>query len=95
MNELTHAPKARDAKGYLSFEMLEEYYSILAHQMSALGVQASATRSVMTSSPEAAMQVLESLDESARSLSTVNTYLLRYLEESWGQWLREHQNPLP
>ena len=88
----TTVPAPREPESYLSLELLEEYYSVIAHQISALGVQATAARTATSKSPEAAREVLESLESGARALSMLNTYLLRYLEESWGQWLQDH-NP--
>lgn len=75
MEESWNAARAAEADLSLRLEVLLDYYGVVAHEISALGIHGSAARRILPKSPEMAREFLEEIERSADALQLFNAQI--------------------
>ena len=84
MEESWNATRAAEADPSLLLELLLDYYGVVAHEISALGIHGSATRRILPQSPELAREFLEEIERSADALQLFNAQIGHRMRSHWG-----------
>lgn len=84
MEESWNAARAAEADLSLRLEVLLDYYGVVAHEISALGIHGSAARRILPKSPEMAREFLEEIERSADALQLFNAQIGHCMRSRWG-----------